>query len=135
MTGSRRKRSRKGVLSTLKSPGRSKRRLPLWQWIVVTPLLLLLGGMILGFIYFSLVHPKLARGTQSERTTVIERKAVDRPDGTVDPTHSYLLVRIRGHEVRLAPQPNWNTIAVGDTLQVDFVEEADGSLRAITWHR
>ena len=119
----------------MKSPRRSKKGLPLWQWVLLTPLLLLLGGAILAFVYLSFVHPKMARGTQSERTPVIERRAVDRPDGTVDPTHSYLLVRIRGHEVRLAPQPNWTTIAVGDTLQVEFVEEPDGSLRALSWHR
>lgn len=51
-------RARKGWLSAAKRPGSRKKATPLWQWIVGIPILVLIGGGILAYVYIAYFHQK-----------------------------------------------------------------------------
>ena len=129
------KSTRRGLLIARKTSSRKRRGMTIWQWILVAPVLVVLLGAIAIFIYLSYFHPRVGQGIRLQRTTILEKTEVLRTDGTPDPSHSFLLVRIDGQDVRLGPQPNWGSIAKGDTVEVGYVADPDGSMRAVSWKR
>src|SRR5262249_48942013 len=75
------------------SKGSSHRgKMPLWQWIVAVPVLILLLGGIALFAYLTMFNPRMGAGVRTETVLVLERVEHRASDGTLDTAGSYLLV-------------------------------------------
>jgi len=97
--------------------------MPLWQWIVGIPLIVLLFAGILLFVYIAWFNPA---GASSRTLTVLVLERIEKLDagGRLDTTASYLEVNVEGVRFRVAPRlPDFNRIGKGDLIEV----EATGS--------
>jgi hypothetical protein len=109
----------------------------LTQWLVITPILVLIFAGIAFYIYVAYFSPSLMRGERTVTTEVLDRTEVRRDDGSIDAARSYLLVRVEGRDLKLRPvQPAWDSIHNGDRLEVEVGRSAaDGTLVAYTYKR
>ena len=132
-----RRRRRRGWMSAMRSPPRGKKPSALFQWFVVTPVLVLLFAGIAAFIYVSYFNPSMVRGEHVVRTEIRDRVEKTLPDGTPDLPRSYLLVSIEGRELRLKPiAQSWDQLAKGDTLEIEVGRSsADGSPVAYSYRK
>jgi len=129
-SGRRAKRS-SGWLSSARKPSK-RRAMPIWQWIVGIPVIVVLFAGILLFVYVAWFHPG---GASSRTLTVLVLDRIEKldPNGRLDTTASYLEVNVEGARFKVAPRlPDWNRIAKGDLIDI----EATGSgptLAVLSW--
>ena len=138
MTDSRRRhrRSHAGWMSGMKRPARGGKKASWRQWIAGVPLVAILVFAILAFLYIRCFNPKLGIGLHSVRTQVLSKVEKRLPDGTRDLAGSYLLVRIEGKELKLAARTaDWDSVATGDTLEVEVSPPGTGVPAAYSWKK
>ena len=116
------------------SKGSSRRgKMPLWQWIVAVPVIILLLGGIAFFAYLTMFNPRMGAGTRTETVLVLERVEHRASDGTLDTAGSYLVVNVDRTRLKLAPRlPDWNQVAQGDLIEVD-VSGTGAAVQAFAW--
>lgn len=124
-------------MSGMREPSGRGRKTSLLQWLLFTPLVVVLFAGIGLYIYISYFNPSLGRGEHLVTTQVLDRVELTLPDGKLDLKGSYLLVRIEGREMKLRPAlPVWTSVANGDTLEVEVGRStADGSPVAYSYKR
>jgi len=130
---SHRAKRAKGWLSG--SQGSRRKGMPLWQWIVAVPIVLILLGAIALFGYLSMFNPKMGAGVRTVTVLVLERVENRSADGALDTSASYLVVNVDQTRLKLAPRlPDWSRIAQGDLIEVD-VAGTGAAVQAIAWRQ
>jgi hypothetical protein len=120
---------RRGLLSTMKTGSGKRVKTSYKDWFTIIPIFAVFLILIGLFVYISYFKPDLARGVRLVRTEVLDRVEKKLPDGKLDMTHSHLLVKIDGVELKLAPRlPQWERLVKGATVEVEVGRSSsDGS--------
>jgi hypothetical protein len=107
--------------------------MPLWQWFVGVPLVVLMFAGIALFVYLTMLNPKIGAGVRTETVLVLERVENRASDGALDTGASYLVVNVGQTRLKLAPRlPDWNQVAQGGLIEVDVVGTGT-AVQAIAW--
>jgi len=107
--------------------------MPLWQWAVVIPVLLILLGGIALFAYLTMVNPKMGAGVRTVTAVVLERVESRANDGSLDTSASYIVVSVEQTRLKLAPRrPDWDRVAQGDLVEVEVSGKGTG-VQAYSW--
>ena len=127
----RSKRARGWLSGSKGSAGR--KAMPLWQWFVVIPVLLILLAGITLFAYLTMVNPKMGAGVRTVTAVVQERVESRAVDGSLDTSASYIVVSVEQTRLKLAPRlPDWDRVAKGDVVDVEVSGKGSG-VQAYSW--